>query len=144
MSMRMPLAAPPVLVTVVVIVVLAPAPTGFGDAVAPPTVKAGGPEAPLVNVAVTVVVAAAVTAQAPVPLPPPPVQPAKVEPPAGVVVSVTTVPAGYVWEQSVPQSMPGGALVTVPAPVPARTTLSVGEPATGVVRRSTISPFPVA
>ena len=44
------------------------------------------------KVAVTVVAALRVTVQAPVPAQPPPLQPAKVEPAAGVAVRVTTVP----------------------------------------------------
>jgi len=45
-----------------------------------------------VNVAVTVVAALRVTMQEPVPEQPPPLQPLKVEPALGVVVSVTAVP----------------------------------------------------
>jgi hypothetical protein len=44
------------------------------------------------NVAVTVVVAVTFTVQVPVPAHPPPLQPAKVEPAAGVAVRVTAVP----------------------------------------------------
>jgi hypothetical protein len=44
------------------------------------------------NVAVTVAVEVTVTVQVPVPAQPPPLQPAKVEPVAGVAVRVTTVP----------------------------------------------------
>ncbi len=55
----------------------------------------------------------------PVPVQPPPLQPVKVEPAAGVAVSVTTVPVGNAVEQVAPQVMPAGALVTVPLPVPA-------------------------
>ena len=44
------------------------------------------------NVAMTVVVAFKVTVQGPVPVQPPPLQPVKVEPAAGVAVSVTVVP----------------------------------------------------
>jgi len=48
-----------------------------------------------------------------------PLQPAKMEPLAGVAVSVTTVPLAYDSKQSVPQVIPGGLLVTVPLPLPA-------------------------
>ena len=47
-----------------------------------------------------------------------PLQPAKLEPGAGAGVSVTEVPLGYVCEQSLPQSIPAGLLLTVPAPEP--------------------------
>jgi hypothetical protein len=45
-----------------------------------------------VKLAVTVVVVVGVTVQVPVPEQPPPLQPAKVEPVAGVAVKVTPVP----------------------------------------------------
>jgi len=47
-----------------------------------------------------------------------PLQLEKVDPPAGVGVSVTLVPELYDSEQSAPQLMPAGADVTVPEPVP--------------------------
>jgi hypothetical protein len=47
-----------------------------------------------------------------------PLQPAKVEPVAGVAVRVTDVPLLYGSEQSDPHIMPVGLLVTVPVPVP--------------------------
>jgi hypothetical protein len=47
-----------------------------------------------------------------------PLQPAKVEPPAGVGVSVTVVPGVKPAEQEVPQVMPDGLEATVPLPVP--------------------------
>src|SRR5437762_13524278 len=71
------------------------------------------------KVAVTVVAAESVSTQAPVPEHPPPLQPLKVEPAAGVAVSVTTVPLAKLAEQVAPQLIPAGALVTVPLPVPA-------------------------
>jgi len=46
------------------------------------------------NVAVTVVAADRVTVHEPVPVQPPPLQPLKVDPAAGVAVSVTAVPLG--------------------------------------------------
>src|SRR5207247_9224070 len=69
-----------------------------------------------VKVAVTVVAAGRVTVHEPVPVQVPPLQPVKVEPASGAAVSVTTVPLGYGSEQSGPQVLPAGALVTVPLP----------------------------
>jgi len=51
-----------------------------------------------------------------------PPQPAKVESEAGVAVRVTPLPDVKVSEQSAPQSIPDGLLVTVPEPVPALVT----------------------
>jgi hypothetical protein len=51
-------------------------------------------------------------------LQPVPLQPAKVEPEAGVAVSVTVVPLLNAAEQVLPQLIPAGLLVTVPFPVP--------------------------
>src|SRR5947209_2953042 len=65
------------------------------------------------------------TVQAPVPEQPPPLQPVKVEPAAGVAVSVTAVPLVKLAEQVAPQVMPAGELVTVPLPVPAGATVRV-------------------
>src|SRR5438876_9016233 len=76
------------------------------------------------KVAVTSVAAVSVTVQGPVPVQPPPLQPVKVEPAAGAAVSTTGVPLAKVDEQFVPQVIPAGTLVTVPEPVPARTTAS--------------------
>src|SRR2546428_11284781 len=56
---------------------------------------------------------------------PPPLQPVKVEPAAGVAVSVTAVPLVKLAEQVAPQLMPAGELVTVPLPVPAGVTVRV-------------------
>src|SRR5258708_9206868 len=69
------------------------------------------------KVAVTVCVAFMVTEQVSVPEHAPP-QPAKVEPPAGVAVSVTTVPLLKLAKQVAPQLMEPTLLVTTPAPVP--------------------------
>src|SRR5438552_11410798 len=65
-----------------------------------------------------------VTAQVPVPVQAP-LQPVKVEPAAAVAVSVTEVSLGTANEQVVPQSMPGGELVTEPEPEPAFVTVRV-------------------
>src|SRR5437879_12916257 len=78
-----------------------------------------------VKVAVTVVAAETVTTHDPVPEQPPPLQPLKIEPAAGVAVSVTAVPLVKLAEQVAPQSMPAGELVTVPLPVPAGVTVRV-------------------
>ena len=72
----------------------------------------------------TVVAAETVTTHDPVPEQPPPLQPPKVEPAAGAAVSVTAVPLAKLAAQVAPQVMPAGALVTVPAPVPAFETVS--------------------
>jgi hypothetical protein len=79
-----------------------------------------------VNVAVTELAAFIVTVHAPVPVHAP-LQPVKVTPAAGVAVSVTAVPLPKDAEQVVPQLMPAGALVTVPAPAPARFTVSAKD-----------------
>src|SRR5688572_7570825 len=65
-----------------------------------------------------------VTMQAPVPPHAPP-QPAKVEPPAGVGVSVTTVPSGKVSGQSLEHELPPA--ITVPPPLPRKPRLSVPD-----------------
>jgi len=54
-----------------------------------------------------------------------PDQPAKVEPTAGVAVSVTTVALVKSAEHVAPQLIPAGELVTVPEPEPAFATVSV-------------------
>jgi len=72
---------------------------------------------------VTFLAALMATVQAPVPVQAPD-QPAKVEPAAGVAVSVWDVPLLMLAEQIVPQLMPKGVLVTVPVPVPALVTVS--------------------
>jgi hypothetical protein len=125
MSTRIPDAAAPVLVTEVLIVVLVPGAAGSGEAVVPVTVKPGGPAVGAPNVAVTERVPLIATVQAPVPLHPLPLQPLKTEPAAAVALSVTQVPLAYDCEQSVPHVIPPGSLVTLPLPVPARTTMSV-------------------
>src|SRR5205809_6063380 len=72
-----------------------------------------------VKVAVTVVARESGTTHVPVPEHPPPLQPVKVEPAAGVAVSVTAVPLAKLAVQGAPQVIPTGALVTVTLPVPA-------------------------
>lgn len=54
-----------------------------------------------------------------------PVQPANVEPEAGVATRFTFVPLVRVVVQVVPQLIPVGLLVTVPLPVPIRVTVRV-------------------
>jgi hypothetical protein len=77
------------------------------------------------KLAVTAWAALIVTVHVPVPVQPPPLQPANVEPAAGVAVNVTAVPLANAAEQVAPQEMPVGALVTVPVPAPALVTASV-------------------
>jgi hypothetical protein len=70
-----------------------------------------------VKVAVTCWLAFIVTTHVePVPLQPPPLQPAKVELPAAVAVSVTCVPMLKLALHCDPQLIPAGLLVTVPFP----------------------------
>jgi hypothetical protein len=75
-----------------------------------------------VKVAVTARAALIVTAQLPVPVQAP-LQPAKVEPVAGVSAKVTLVPLAKLALQLPGQLMPAGVLVTVPLPVPAAVTV---------------------
>ena len=77
--------------------------------------------------AVTAFGASMVTRQAPEPEHAP-LQPAKVDPGAGVGVRVTTVPVGKLALHVGPQSMPGGEDVTVPLPLPAFVTVRVWVP----------------
>jgi hypothetical protein len=85
-------------------------------------------EVPLLNVAVTVTAALTVTVHVPVPgHPATPLQPANVDPSAGIAVRMTAVPLAKLAEHVVVgQLIPVGALVTVPAPVPASLTVSTG------------------
>jgi hypothetical protein len=55
-----------------------------------------------------------VTVQGPVPPQPPPLQPLNSTPAFWLVLNVTDVPMGNDSEQSVPQLMPAGVLLTVP------------------------------
>jgi hypothetical protein len=77
-----------------------------------------------VNVAVTLTDALPPSVQLPVPVQPP-LQPANVDPLAGVAVKVTDVPAGYVALHVGPQLIPAGLLPTLPLPVPATFTAMV-------------------
>jgi hypothetical protein len=56
-----------------------------------------------------------------------PLQPVKSELPAGAAVKVTMAPLVNDVEQTVPQLMPAGELVTVPVPVPALVTVSAND-----------------
>ena len=73
------------------------------------------------NVAVTARSASIVTEHDPVPEQSP-LHPANVEPRPGVAVRFTGVPSSNVAVQVVPQSIPAGALVTVPVPLPVSVT----------------------
>ena len=63
------------------------------------------------------------TVHVPVPVQAPD-HPAKVEPALGAAVKVTEVPLEKLALHAVPQLIPEGLLVTVPAPVPASATVS--------------------
>jgi hypothetical protein len=78
-----------------------------------------------VNVAVTLMSGFMVTLHVPVPVHAP--DQANCDPLAGVAVSVTGVPSGKTYWHAVPQLIPAGELVTVPAPVPPSVTVSVGR-----------------
>ena len=95
------------------------------------------------NVALTVVAADMVTVHVVVPLHPPPLQPVKAEPAAGEAVRVTTLLETYDAEHVSPHSMPFGVLVTSPAPVPVRETVS-GKACTKVTVKVTVVVLPVA
>ena len=77
------------------------------------------------NDAVTALAASMVTVQVPVPEQPLPDQPPNVELLSAVAVRVTDVPNANAWEQVAPQSIPAGALVTEPVPVPVFLTVRV-------------------
>ena len=112
---------PPLLVRVTVLAVLVVLMTWL------PKLKLAGDSVttglPLrLNVAVTDFDAFMVTEQVPVPVQAP-LQPANMEPEAGLAVRVTAVPVLKLALQVPGQSIPLGLLVTVPDPVPARLTV---------------------
>ena len=86
-----------------------------------------------VKLAVTDLAALIVTSQVPVPEQPSPLQPVKLEVIPAAAVSVTTVLLAKFTEQIVPQSMPAGALVTVPEPVPVFETIKAYKTGVEVV-----------
>jgi len=73
------------------------------------------PPPPLVKFAATLAVEFIVSEQLPVPVQAP-LQPAELDPAAGVEVKVTCVPLAKLALQVAPQLIPGGELVTVPLP----------------------------
>jgi hypothetical protein len=77
------------------------------------------------KVAVTVLAALRETSHVSVPLQAPD-QPVNDDPSAAAAVSFTVVPRSYTALQVAPQVMPAGALVTLPEPLPAFVTVSVG------------------
>ena len=79
----------------------------------------------MLKIAVTDSVALSVTTQVGLLLQFPPDHPVKEEPGAAVAVSVTEVPGAKLALQVCPQSMPEGALLTLPPPLTA--TVSTGE-----------------
>src|SRR5688572_21404481 len=78
------------------------------------------------------------TMQAPVPLHPPPLQPVKVDPPVGAASSTTLLAVKNSAEQTAPQEIPLGLLVTVPKPFPALTTLNLLAAAATMKRAVTV------
>jgi hypothetical protein len=62
-----------------------------------------------------------------------PDQPANLEPGAGIAVSVTDCSSEYRAEQTDPQSIPAGELVTAPDPLPVFVTTSSGYLTTSTV-----------
>src|SRR5262245_63813875 len=79
------------------------------------------------KVAVTVVGPVRLTGHGSAPLQPPPVSSRSTEPVAGVPVSMTDDPARKSDAQLAPQSIPAGALVTVPLPDPDLTTVRISR-----------------
>lgn len=72
-----------------------------------------------------------------------PDQPAKVDPALATTDSVTVVLAAMLAEQTLPQDIPAGVELTVPAPVPALETASVNDAVPGeVAPLSTAEPPP--
>jgi hypothetical protein len=109
-------------------------PVTVSENAAPPTMALVGAKpvivgTPLFNakVAVTVVAALSVTLQVPVPVHPPPLQPVNVDPAVAAAVSTIAVPELKFAVHVDPQLIPAGALVTVPAPVPALVTCRASD-----------------
>jgi len=69
------------------------------------------------------------TEQVPAPLQAP-LQPVNVDPAAGLAVSTTVLPLAKLAEQTAPQLIPDGLLVTLPVPAPARVTFKANVGAT--------------
>ena len=82
--------------------------------------------------------------QLPVPEHPPPDQLANVAPPPAIALTVTIDVAAKGAAQVVPQLMPAGDEVTVPAPVPALFTVSVKVAGLGVTLFDAAEAAPVA
>ena len=78
----------------------------------------------MLNVAATLLVAFMVTLQVVPLIEVHPLQPAKIEPLAATGVRATLVPGLKLALQVLPQLIPAGVLVTVPAPAPILLTLS--------------------
>jgi hypothetical protein len=98
---------------------------------------------PWLNVAPTDCAVFSVTIQVPTPLQAPP-QLVKLQPDAGDCTRLATVPAANVAEHVValmPQSMPGGELVTVPSPV--ADTVRVGGEAFEIVTLTAFEAMPL-
>ena len=95
-------------------------PKSIEETVIPQLGTAGANVAVTVCAAVTAVAHGFTNPEEHVPLPPD--QPEKTEPAFAVAVSVTVVPLLYGSEQSAPQLIPAGLLVTVPDPVPSLVT----------------------
>lgn len=89
------------------------------------------------NVACTATSEFTGTVQEPVPEQAAPVQPAKEEPAAAVAVRVTLVPESNCAAHVLPQLIPAGALVTVPAPAPLTATDSANCGAGGTPKFAT-------
>src|SRR4029077_6022410 len=99
--------------------VLAPGEAVPAIAPAPPPPVAPVPALALrTNAPVTAGLLFIVTVHVAVPLQPPPVQPANVDPVAGVAVKVTIDPNGNCAAQVLLQSIPAGELLRVPDPLP--------------------------
>src|SRR5437867_3264110 len=69
-----------------------------------------------------------------------PLQPARVDCESGAAVRTTDVPLANLAEQLAPQLIPDGVLVTVPAPLPARTTATENPDAIVNVRGFDVPP----